>query len=96
MNDRIPADFDLRVAMGQSDPEIADYAGVDPRTVRRWRARLGLPSRWAPEPPEHGTRSRYNTGCDCPPCRTANAAYSAHTRRVHAYAAHRRQEVATA
>lgn len=96
MSDRIPADFALRVAMGQSDPEIADYCGVTPRTVRRWRKLLGLASRWTPEPAEHGSRSRYNTGCDCTPCRAANAAYSAHTRRVHAYATYRRQEVATA
>lgn len=32
----------------------------------------------APAPPKmqrHGTRSRYNTGCRCDPCRKANNAY---------------------
>lgn len=75
MSDRIPADFALRVDMGMSDPEIADYAGVSPRTVLRWRTRLGLPSRWAPERAEHGTDARYHSGCRCTPCRADHAAY---------------------
>lgn len=75
MSDRIPADFALRVAMGQSDPEIADYCGVSPRTVLRWRKRLGLPSRWTPPMPEHGTPGRYQRGCTCDECRADHAAY---------------------
>lgn len=85
MSDRIPADFELRVRMGQSDPEIADYAGVSSRTVRRWRHRLGLPSCWTPPVPEHGTPGRYAQGCTCNACRADNAArwqrWTATTRR---------------
>lgn len=94
MSDRIPADFALRVSMGQSDPEIADYAGVSPRTVLRWRTKLGLPSRWVPERAEHGTDARYHSGCRCTPCRAAHAAEQRAWSRAYARArAYRRQAV---
>lgn len=74
MSDRIPADFALLVEMGMSDSEIADRVAVSSRTVRRWRARLGLPSYWTPPVPEHGTPGRYAQGCTCTACRADNAA----------------------
>lgn len=74
MSDRIPADFALRVDMGQSDPEIADAVGVSSRTVLRWRRKLSLASRWTPPVPEHGTPGRYKRGCTCETCRRGHAA----------------------
>lgn len=73
MSDRIPADFALLVAMGMSDPEIADQVGVSSRTVLRWRGKLSLPSRWTPPVPEHGTPGRYKRGCTCDECRRGHA-----------------------
>ena len=79
MSDRIPADFALRVDMGQSDSEIADAVGVSSRTVLRWRRKLSLASRWTPPVPEHGTPGRYARGCTCDVCRMSE------TRRKRAY-----------
>lgn len=77
------------VEAGLSDAEIADLAGVSARTVRRWRSRASLPSRWTPTPPTHGTASRYRRGCRCAPCRGAHAADQGRYRRRIAYAAWR-------
>ena len=32
----------------------------------------------------HGTRKTYQAGCQCTPCRAAEASYRAHIRRLHA------------
>lgn len=56
-----------------TNAEIARLYGVTDRTVIRWRARMGMPSTWAPTPPEHGTLGRYRAGCRCSSCRAVNA-----------------------
>jgi uncharacterized protein YjcR len=83
------------VAAGYSDAQIADRIGVSARSVRRWRRRDGLRSQWAPQDPQHGTRSRYNKGCRCDPCKEANSAYSAHVRAVYGTVRYPRQEAPT-
>ncbi len=77
------------VDAGLSDPEVADRLGVSARTVLRRRKRAGLPSRWTPTPPSHGTEARYRRGCTCTPCRAAHAAGQRAYRRRIAYAAWR-------
>jgi hypothetical protein len=74
------------VEAGMSDPEIADVLGVTPRTVLRRRQRAGLPSRWTPTPPAHGTLGRYRRGCRCKACKAENTAAAARYRRARAYA----------
>ena len=86
----------LLVDAGLSDPQIADLVGVSSRTVLRWRKQAGLPSRWTPTPPAHGTEARYRRGCRCRPCTAANTASAARYRRSRAYADWtRRQEPRT-
>lgn len=68
------------VAYGMTDPAIARALGVDPRTVLRWRQRLGLPSPYAPPEAEHGNHTRYRKGCRCPKCRAYNRAAQAEYR----------------
>lgn len=43
-----------------------------------YRRRKGVKKR---TPPGHGTRSRYNQGCRCEPCREANRVYRAENRK---------------
>lgn len=43
-----------------------------------------MPSPARLEVPDHGTRSRYQAGCRCIPCRAANAIYVAHLRSLKA------------
>lgn len=74
------------VEAGLSDVEIAETLDVSPRTVLRWRKAAGLPSRWTPTPPAHGTEARYRRGCRCKPCTAANTAACARYRRGRAYA----------
>lgn len=44
---------------------------------RRARGVKPNPDGWGEQVRRHGTRSRYNHGCRCAECRTANAAYAA-------------------
>lgn len=74
------------VDAGLSDTEIAEVLNVSPRTVLRWRKRQGLPSRWTPTPPAHGTEARYRRGCRCEPCTAANTTAARRYRRGRAYA----------
>ena len=82
-------------ALGLSAQETAERLGVSARTVRRWRSQYVTPSAWTPTPPAHGTRSRYQAGCSCAPCRAANAAYTAAHRAVYARSRLTRQEART-
>lgn len=78
------------VARGLSDAQIARLERVDPRTVLRWRGRLGIASQWRTERrARHGTTTRYADGCHCRDCRAANAAAQLrHKRRQNARTAH--------
>lgn len=76
---------------GYSDTEIAEALGVTPRTVRRYRAAAGIPSRWTPTPAQHGTRARYQRGCRCDRCKAANTAYTRADRGARARALRARQ-----
>ena len=82
------------VEAGLSDAEIAEALEVSARTVLRWRKRDGLPSRWTPTPPAHGTTSRYRRGCRCKPCSAANTTAARQYRRSRAYASWTRRQVA--
>lgn len=53
---------------GISDRRLAAHYGVSDRTVLRWRRSEGIASAWKPREADHGTRSKYNTGCRCGPC----------------------------
>lgn len=45
------------------------WAGMTADELRRYARATGRPAR---KVPQHGTRSRYVTGCRCDPCRAAN------------------------
>lgn len=67
------------VAYGMTDPAIARALGVDPRTVLRWRQRLGLATPYAPQA-AHGGGTRYRQGCRCAECTQWNRASQAEYR----------------
>lgn len=79
-------DVQQLAARGYSDPEIGDALGVCARTVRRCRARHGIPAGWTAPVAPCGTPGRYTTGCRCTDCRAALAAYQRDYRRRQAYA----------
>lgn len=76
--------------LGLSARETADRLGVSERTVWRWRSQTRLPWSYCPPEAPHGTRTRYRHGCDCTPCRAANAAVTAAHRATYARAARHR------
>lgn len=57
------------VELGLSDPQIADRLGCNPRTVLRWRSRLGIAPGWTYSVPAHGTIGRYRGTARVEPCR---------------------------
>lgn len=64
------------IESGWVDRMIADHYGVSARTVARWREDKGLPCNHERDMKraEHGTTARYDSGCRCAECRSANAA----------------------
>ena len=53
----------------------AEWAAVV-RVYRRKRGQKPRPADWGDKSKNHGTRSRYSSGCRCEPCREANRVYA--------------------
>jgi len=58
-----------RYGNGEPATSIAASLGLNRDTVLKWARDAEVPKPL----PAHGTRTRYNRGCRCDPCRTANS-----------------------
>lgn len=67
-------EFKVNVESGFSDVRLAELYGVSSKTISRWRDQLGLANQYAPPVAPCGQVAKYDRGCRCDDCRSANTA----------------------